>query len=256
MKVASPETLARLLSRRLAERGDPGRAITLEQLLEDVLDYAAVRGELGLAGKGEYDVAMLGLLTHRSLLQVDPAVAAAARRELESPEPGLGFSKTFSDHLLRLRPGSAPERSESDVSPDGDEASEPDTASEESAVQEAPLAEEPSEATDVEVEPLEPEAAEPIAEPEPVAESGPVAEPEVAEPATEPEPVVEPEVAEPVAEPRCWACAAEMPPGDGMRYCPHCGTDQAARRCASCGERLEGGWRFCPRCGRGLEAPR
>lgn len=228
MKVASPDALARLLSRRLAERGDPGRAITLEQLLEDVLGYAAVRRELGLAGKGEYDVAMLGLLTDRSLLQVDPAVAAAAREELESPEPGLEFSKAFAEHLLRLRPGSMPPSPESGPGTDTEE----EEADEEAAVGDDAIV------ADEEVRRVE----------EPGPERIEPAGPEAASPA-------EPEVRDPdeTGEARCWACSGGMPAGEGMRYCPHCGTDQAARRCASCGERRERDWRFCPRCGRGLD---
>lgn len=242
MKVASPEALARLLFRRLAERGDPGRAITLEQLLEDVLGYAAVRRELGLAGKGEYDVAMLGLLTHRSLLQVDPAVAAAAREELGSPEPGLEFSKAFAEHLLRLRPGSMPPSPESGAESLESGAELPESGpgtdiEEEEADEEAAVGDDAMVAED-EVKRAEEPGRERI---------GP-AGPEAAEPA-------EPEVKDPdeTGEAPCWACSGGMPAGEGMRYCPHCGTDQAARRCASCGERRERDWRFCPRCGRGLD---
>ena len=107
MKVTSPQTLARLLFDRLAETGDPKRAVTLAQLLDDHLAYARVRPELQLAGKGEYDVGILGLLADRTLLQADPALEAAARRELEGPEPGLTFAEALAERLLRLRhPGS------------------------------------------------------------------------------------------------------------------------------------------------------
>ena len=109
MKVTSPRTLARLLLDRLATAGDPGRALTLAQLLDDHLAYSYVRAELGLAGKGEYDVAILGLLADRTLLQVDPALEAAARRELETPEPALAFADALSERLLRLRNPSLPE---------------------------------------------------------------------------------------------------------------------------------------------------
>lgn len=259
MRITSPETLARLLADRLAERGDPGRAITLAQLLEDVLSYPGVRSELGLAGKGEYDMAMLGLLTHRSLLQVDPAVAAAARRELESPEPGLGFSDDFAEHLLRLRPGRIP-------SPSAAALADPEPPETTDEVEVAPP--EPLESAAEDVGPIEDEA--PTADEAPPAHESPPADD--APSMVEPPPVdaaidADPDLAieiDPAAEPvpvideartvTCGACAGDLPERAGLRYCPHCGADQTAIRCNACGELLERGWRFCPRCGRGLDA--
>ncbi len=103
MNVTSPQILARLLSDRLATAGDPARSVTLRQLLEDHLAYAGIRAELQMAGKGEYDVAILGLLADRTLLAADPALEAAARRELENPEPVLGFAEALAERVLRLR---------------------------------------------------------------------------------------------------------------------------------------------------------
>lgn len=104
MKVTSPETLARLLSDRLAESGDPSRAVTLSEFLNQHLAYPLVRAALGLADKGEYDLAVLHLLSDQDRLQVDPVIAAAATRELATPEPALTFSALLSDHPLSLRP--------------------------------------------------------------------------------------------------------------------------------------------------------
>ena len=110
--MTSPEALALLLSERLAGGGDPSRSVPLSEFLNDYLPYSYVRATLGLAGKGEYDVAVLHLLTDPSQLDVDPAVAAAAKRELATPEPALGFSAPLADRLLRLRAGGAPEELE------------------------------------------------------------------------------------------------------------------------------------------------
>jgi predicted RNA-binding Zn-ribbon protein involved in translation (DUF1610 family) len=104
MKVTSPQSLARLLSDRLAAAGDPMRSVTLRQLLENHLAYARVRTELQMAGKGEYDVAILGLLADPTLLAVDPALEAAARRELDNPEPALAFAEALAERVLRLNP--------------------------------------------------------------------------------------------------------------------------------------------------------
>lgn len=241
MKVTSPDRLARLLHDRLAEAGDPGRAVTLARLLDTHLSYPVARAALGMAGKGEYDVALLGLLVDRSLLQVDPAVEAAARRELEGTEPGLGFAGALADRLLRLRRSA--DASES-LEGESDVASLVDR-----------LMDEPVESSTDDVDPPGPEEIEPAAEkavdmPVPVQ-----AAPEPSEPIS-PAPEVEPDPEDrapsvPAPGP-CWSCDAELPDRDGLKYCPHCGSDQEAPRCTACGDRLEPGWAFCPRCGRAL----
>jgi len=103
--VTSPEALVHLLSERLAEDGDPTRPVSLSELLNHHLSYPFVRARLGLAGKGEYDVAVLNLLADPTRLVVDPAIATAARRELATPEPALGFSAPLADRQLRVPPG-------------------------------------------------------------------------------------------------------------------------------------------------------
>jgi predicted RNA-binding Zn-ribbon protein involved in translation (DUF1610 family) len=267
MKVTSPDRLARLLHDRLAEAGDPGRAVTLARLLDTHLSYPVARAALGMAGKGEYDVALLGLLVDRSLLQVDPAVEAAARRELEGTEPGLGFARSLADRLLRLRRSTdAPESLEGetdvaslvdrlmdepvetptdDVDPPGPEAIEP--AAEEAADVPVPVQTTP--------EPSEPISPAPEVEPgetEPASEipASPAPETDANEPQAEPDPEQSaPSVPAPGP---CWSCDAELPDRDGLKYCPHCGSDQEAPRCTACGDRLEPDWSFCPRCGRSL----
>jgi len=131
MEVTSPEALARLLSERLAEGGDPFRPVPLSELLNHHLSYPYVRATLDLAGKGEYDVAVLNLLTDPTRLDVDPAVLAAAKRELATPEPALGFSGPLADRVLRIRTGGVPEEIEDpEESPEREESAEPEELAE------------------------------------------------------------------------------------------------------------------------------
>jgi len=340
MKIASAEALARLLAERLAASGEPGRAVTVAQLVERILPYPLVRERLGLAGKAEYDLAVLRLLTDRVLLQLDPALHEAATKELEQPEPDLRPLEKLSESLLRVRdPARATRSREAETDRDeagadaeprpGSETSGPGTARA-SSIAESPSgmvpepAAEPHSAFVSEPESAfvsEPESdavAEPesdvVAEPpsDPVAESAPESaggtgpappagsaakteresvaelppepgprqeEPPDGEPAPshpaaslpEPSPIG-PSHAEPSArttdrapaEPRateaprgvaCCSCVAPLPIREGVRFCPHCGVDQQAARCTSCGDRLEPGWFFCPRCGRALDRP-
>lgn len=252
MKVTSPDRLARLLHDRLAEAGDPGRAVTLARLLDTHLSYPVARAALGMAGKGEYDVALLGLLVDRSLLQVDPAVEAAARRELEGTEPGLGFAGALADRLLRLRRSAeTPEA----VVAETDVASLVDRLMEEPA---EPPTDDPPPPGPEESEsgPAEaPDVPGPVqTAPEPSEPGSPPLETDVSEPQVESEPEPDPEESAPsVSSPGpCWSCDEALPIRDGLRYCPHCGSDQEAPRCTACGDRLEPGWSFCPRCGREL----
>lgn len=273
MKVTSPHTLARLLYERLAEGGDPKRAVTLAQLLDDHLAYSRVRPGLQLAGKGEYDVAVLGLLADRSLLQADPALEAAARRELEGPEPGLTFAGALAERLLRLRdPGLEPSGGKTTL------ASGAPLRRVRPTVEPKPTgetAEEPEATTDV-----EPER---VAEPEPAAVAGTVPEADpaeaeaVAEPEREPEqePEQEPEpvagggravgaestvVSGPtvVSEPGLEIDVAGDDPDPGEMPGQAAGAARAAAACWACSGGLPDreGIRFCPRCGVDQEAPR
>lgn len=240
MRVASAAALARLLAERLAAGGDAGRAVTVSDLLERILPYPLVRERLALAGKGEYDVAILRLLSDRTLLQLDPALHDAAAKELERPEPGLRALGKLSDSLLRLRAAPAPETRRSEPE-DADEAAPPTESA-------APDAGDPAPA---------PDAGHPVRAPDPGAAAP---SPEPRESAPEPARVA-PETARPAAPgaphpadsaTACWSCGAGLPARAGLRYCPHCGMDQQAPRCTSCGDRLEPGWAYCPRCGRAL----
>lgn len=240
-----------MLAERLAESGEPGRAVTVAQLVERILPYPLVRERLGLAGKAEYDLAVLRLLTDRVLLQLDPALHEAATKELDQAEPDLRPLEKLSESLLRVR---HPRRIAGPMDAGGAGVASGDAGPEGAS-------EEPAAASEPQAEPetaLEPD---PVAESEPeeAVEPGPTAEPEP-EPVVTPEPVVAPEpVPPPVAGPpgptECWSCSTRLPARDGVRFCPECGVDQQADRCVSCGDRLEPGWSFCPRCGRALTGP-
>lgn len=286
MKVASPAALAGLLQARLAETGDPRRVVTLSELLVSILPYPIARGALDLAGKGEYDLALLGFLRRGDLVQVDPAVVAAVEQETENPEPSLDFASSLGDSLLRLRAGVA----------DGAAVHAPDPSDREIAALDPPAAEPPEPPA---AEPPDPPAAEPVALIDPTGlwtpvpdaagvDEGPgpeqtpdlaaavVSPPELdvattdeldvapiddpgAVPPHEPDStlvadprvVTEPEpwVPDPTMAPACWQCSEPLPDRPIVFFCTQCGVSQDNRRCSECGDRVEAGWRFCSRCG-------
>jgi membrane protease subunit (stomatin/prohibitin family) len=50
----------------------------------------------------------------------------------------------------------------------------------------------------------------------------------------------------------CTDCGEAVP--QGAKFCPGCGTQQAAAGCSGCGQRVPEGARFCPNCGTKQEA--
>jgi predicted amidophosphoribosyltransferase len=47
----------------------------------------------------------------------------------------------------------------------------------------------------------------------------------------------------------CVDCGEPLPDVEGLIFCPHCGADQTAVACESCGSPIRGSWNFCIRCG-------
>lgn len=47
----------------------------------------------------------------------------------------------------------------------------------------------------------------------------------------------------------CAFCQGSLPGGRVVRFCPHCGADQAMKPCSSCREPLDPSWKFCIGCG-------
>lgn len=47
----------------------------------------------------------------------------------------------------------------------------------------------------------------------------------------------------------CRWCREELPKREKLRFCPFCGTDVNLVPCRACGEELEPQWRFCVACG-------
>jgi len=47
----------------------------------------------------------------------------------------------------------------------------------------------------------------------------------------------------------CVDCGEPLPAVEGLIFCPHCGVDQTAVACESCGSPIRGSWNFCIRCG-------
>lgn len=210
--------LGRFLARRMATAGvDPAGSLTVEDVRARMVPYRSCRGELDLATKAEYDLALLALLNEPELVEVmDEGLRKAIERELASPEPQLAVLDGYGASRVGLGPALGGRRREGAARAPADVAS-PAPAEAEKTPAEAERA-----AGEAERAAAEPEAA----PPEPEAEG---------------------------AQDACAACGAELPRNREVRFCPYCGADQDVPRCEACGEELEAEWRYCPACGRAAD---
>jgi hypothetical protein len=229
--------LARLLSRRLVESGEPIETpITVAELHRSLVPYQVCRSELGLASKAEYDLALLRMLVEAKLAILnDPALVRAVTEELTSPEPGLAFLQRFAASELRVGPEAVA----------GPEATTPEAAS--SSPGPAPIDMELGVGPDELIPGLDDLLFRPDGVPDetdPAAASLAASDP--APPAAEP-PDVLAEIADRSAE--CWSCGADVPGLEGVRFCIKCGADQSSPVCRVCGREIEREWAFCAFCG-------
>lgn len=97
--------LARLLARRVEASGQPADGeVSVAELRRRLVPYEVARTDLALATKAEYDLAVLELLASGEHLESeDGELVKAARRELDSPEPGLAFLQDYAASHLQLR---------------------------------------------------------------------------------------------------------------------------------------------------------
>jgi hypothetical protein len=51
---------------------------------------------------------------------------------------------------------------------------------------------------------------------------------------------------------KCRYCAASLPDGRKIVFCPFCGHDLTMTQCPACSTELELGWKFCVTCGRSM----
>jgi hypothetical protein len=101
------DALDRLYRRvSLALARDPGRALTVGDLYQEVVPYRLIRTELGFAELAEYEHALLRLLSgEREYLETErPEVAEEFRRELQAPNPILGIYRDYAEVGVQPNP--------------------------------------------------------------------------------------------------------------------------------------------------------
>ncbi|MEJ2539824.1 MAG: zinc ribbon domain-containing protein [Gemmatimonadota bacterium] len=226
----------RVLVSALRER-DPehmARPFTVAEIYQDLVPYAVYREVLGVEMNGDYEHALLRLLSGDGgfvELESDAALREI-RDELDSNNPNTGLYREFAAVDARLNVAriedatpdagggtsvATPTRgTPSQLEVDMDDATEerqPDMESEE--IQNVPLAAFAASG------PLDPEMVD-----ERGGRDGGQAAPDV-----------------------CRWCREDLPRRDNLNFCPFCGTDVSLVPCSACGEAIEPNWRFCIACG-------
>lgn len=231
-----------LLARRLQEEGMAAEIpISVAELHRRLLPYPLCRDRLGFASKAEYDIGLLELLVDSGSLHVpEVGLLEAARKELDSPEPGLAVLQRFAASEVRLRSGpSAPGGVNSKPRGDGEEATvgEPETGPPISELETGRSRGDHLPGLDDPLLVPQDESADALGR-----VPGPRT-PESGEPASE---------ETTVAPGQCRSCRAALPTRAGLRFCPRCGADQEHWPCDECGEPVERGWIYCAMCGKML----
>lgn len=225
---------AALLAQWRTEGGPANGPITVGSILDRTFPYRVARRVLGIDVSEDYEALMLRLVAEEEgLVTVEPADAAEmARGTMAAKLPDL-------DVLQLLRSATLTFTAEAAARLDGVLPLRPQTGGEPSTWAPAP----PPPVSETPVTPIRAVVA--PADHTAVAMSVP---PTPAAPA--PEFVTQVRFESPA--PGCWSCAATLPAGRSVKFCPFCGADQREPSCPACGVAVERGWRHCPDCGETL----
>jgi hypothetical protein len=225
--------LVEALQRRDAEH--MGRPFTVAEIYQDLVPYAVYREALGVEMNGDYEHALLRLLSGEGgLVELESEAALRQiRDELESNNPNTGLFREFAAVDARLNMARILDAAPVALAP-GPELNESDAVESETAMDDSDTQSEiEMESDGFQQVPLGAFAASGPLDPEMVdAPAGGRAE------ASESN---SPEV--------CRWCRESLPQRDNLNYCPFCGTDVTLVPCQSCGEAVEANWRFCITCG-------
>jgi hypothetical protein len=205
------DALDRLYRRvSLALARDPGRALTVGDLYQEVVPYRLIRSELGFAELAEYEHALLRLLSgEREYLETErPEVAEEFRRELQAPNPILGIYRDYAEVGIQPNPF-APQSGDLTAPPAVVVAAPASTA-----------------------------AAPKLDLPAPADRTDPGAS-ATAEPAAPARPRPKP----------CPGCRSPLPTDREARFCPFCGKCLVPVPCPDCSAMMQPEWSFCATCG-------
>jgi predicted RNA-binding Zn-ribbon protein involved in translation (DUF1610 family) len=192
------------------------RPFEVAELIE-LVPYRAVRAEGGFETNDDYSHALTRLIAgERGYVFADDLLQDDLRAELSSPNPDLSAYRAYLTARVTISHEHARKAGES----------MPPAASS-SAAAAAHAASAPLSEAVTAPKPVRPNSAASQRPLDPTADATPNR-----------------------SRPGCQYCAQELPDDRVVHYCPNCGQNLLARRCAACSAELEPGWKYCVACGR------
>jgi len=212
------------------------RPLALGDLLGSVVPYRTTRRALNIDSAEDYDTLILRLCAGEGgfVRMQSEDVSQVFQDQLASPNPDLSVLRDHAKAELVL--GTEPLAHA--LGPGPDEAYAPPEDDP------LPLADEPLDLPPIRT----------VAAPAPLRPLAFTTEPTPpAEPMLPPPPRMTAEPEPPLRRResgvRCGFCGGRLPDGRTVKFCPHCGQNQAFTRCPECQSELELGWRHCINCG-------
>jgi hypothetical protein len=211
---------------------------TVAEIYQDLVPYRSHRNLIGVEMNGDYEDALLRMLSGEGdWLVLDSEVARREMQaELASQNPNTALFHEFAAVDVRLHPsrvpvgaGTGPTVQAEVFEGDSNEAGVARTRAEE---QEAARSNEDGNEDGV-VGHIETASDPPLASVEAAAPDVPDSR------HAESGPVVT----------VCHWCREDLPVRDSVRFCPFCGSDLRPYPCRECGEAMEARWQFCVSCG-------
>lgn len=242
--VQSEEAIERMynaLVDALRSRGSDAleRPFTVSEIYQDLIPYRTHRDLLGVTMNGDYEHVLLRLLAGEGdfvVLESDDA-RADLLDELDETNPNGAVIRQFAAVDVRLAHPSVVPAGASQAA-----------ASEMALGLEADLAGEPSPEAGVghQAQLFTLEVAEaPVKEEAPATDLPATKQP----PAVKAAPAGVATTQEASGARTCAWCSGELPPREGVKYCPFCGRSVLLVPCSGCHASLEPGWHYCVECG-------
>lgn len=236
--------LAALLQQITATHPDYLTApFTVAEIYQDLVPYRSHRNLIGVEMNGDYEDALLRMLSGEGdYLVLDSEVARREMQaELARPNPNTALFHDFAAVGVHLHPSRVPAGAGTAPEVQGD-ASDADTkqVGEVRTTVEELEAEPGRSSEDGVVGHIETASDPPLTAVKAGARDEDEADPTDAEPSNVM--IV------------CHWCREELPVRDSVHFCPFCGSDLRPSPCRECGEAMEARWQFCSSCGADVRA--
>ena len=247
------------------------RPFEVAELYQTLIPYRHYRRELGIETNGDYEVALLRLLSgERGFLQVEPTMQEAMERELTGNNPNTALFREFAASRVSLSPDAArvaEQMAKRDAlgTAIGATAAFGASAAATAPPHAAPASTPPAAAP---APPPPPRAAAPAPPSAPASAANTPgygfasAQHGSATPAggvprgtSHTPPTAQRATPHGLTGGACPYCNGALPTGRKIVFCPNCGQNLTIQRCPACGTELEMGWKFCITCGRGMPQP-